>query len=163
YLVGDAEASATLDAVRAAHNFQPAHAGAAFAVWGHSQGGHAALFTGQEAAAYAPELHLVGVAAAAPASELRALFKLNRNTAAGRLLSAYLLATWSRVYHRDLRLSQVVTAPARPVVRRLAGTCIALDSSTRIRTAALTSLLGMRYLRKAPWKTKPWKTFLHRN
>ena len=163
YLVGDAEASATLDAVRAAHNFRAAHAGAAFAVWGHSQGGHAALFIGQEAAAYAPELHLVGVAAGAPASNLRAIFKLTRNTSAGRLLSAYVLATWSRVYHRTLRLRQVVTSAARPVVRRLARTCIALDTSTNIRTGALTSLLGMSYLRKAPWTTKPWKTFLHRN
>ena len=31
-----------------------------------SEGGHAALFTGEEAASYAPELKLVGVAAAAP-------------------------------------------------------------------------------------------------
>lgn len=37
---------------------------------GHSQGGQAALFTGQLAATYAPELHLRGVVAIAPATNL---------------------------------------------------------------------------------------------
>ena len=34
-----------------------------FAVWGHSQGGQASLYTGLLAKSYAPELLLVGVAA----------------------------------------------------------------------------------------------------
>jgi len=59
YLVGRSEAWAALDAVRAAHRFASAQAGTRFAVFGASQGGQAALFTGQEAASYAPELRLV--------------------------------------------------------------------------------------------------------
>jgi pimeloyl-ACP methyl ester carboxylesterase len=39
-------------------------------VAGHSQGGHAALFTGEEAAGYAPELRLKGVIAIAPGAKL---------------------------------------------------------------------------------------------
>jgi len=35
---------------------------------GHSQGGHASLYTGELAASYAPDLKLVSVAAAAPAT-----------------------------------------------------------------------------------------------
>src|ERR1700691_5428534 len=73
YLVGTSEAHAVLDSVRAAKQIPEAAAGARFAVWGHSQGGQAALFTGIEAARYAPELKLVGVAAAAPATDLAAL------------------------------------------------------------------------------------------
>jgi Secretory lipase len=69
---------AALDAVRAARLFEPAEAGARFAVFGASQGGQAALFTGQRAASYAPELTLVGVAAAAPAADLANLFDENR-------------------------------------------------------------------------------------
>jgi len=39
-------------------------------VWGHSQGGHAALWTGILAPTYAPEIAILGVAAVAPASDL---------------------------------------------------------------------------------------------
>ncbi len=60
YLVGSSEARATLDEVRAAERFAPAHAGNRFVVWGVSQGGQVALFTGQEASVYAPELRLLG-------------------------------------------------------------------------------------------------------
>lgn len=63
YLVGESEGHAVLDAVRAARNAPEAHAGQRFAVWGHSQGGHATLFAGLLAQSYAPELQLVGVAA----------------------------------------------------------------------------------------------------
>ena len=51
-----------------------------FAVWGHSQGGHAALYTGEVAARYAPDLKLVGVAAAAPATYLVELFDADEST-----------------------------------------------------------------------------------
>ena len=54
YLVGVSEARAVLDSVRAARQLPDAAAGKRFAVWGHSQGGHAALFTGEQAAEYAP-------------------------------------------------------------------------------------------------------------
>jgi acetyl esterase/lipase len=62
YLVGVSEGRAVLDSVRAARAFAEASAGEHFAVWGHSQGGHAALFAGELAATYAKDLKLVGVA-----------------------------------------------------------------------------------------------------
>ncbi|MBC7833192.1 MAG: lipase, partial [Hyphomicrobium sp.] len=43
YLVGISEARAVLDSVRAARDLKGAQATDRFAVWGHSQGGHAAL------------------------------------------------------------------------------------------------------------------------
>jgi len=161
YLVGDSEAAAALDAVRAAHLFGPAQAGTTFAVFGASQGGHAALFTGQRAASYAPELRLAGVAAAAPASDLKALFEVNQGPA-GKLLSAYTIDAWSQVYPQ-LRVDQVVAPVARPIVKRLARLCIAADTSTKIRTGVLTTLLKVRYLTKPPWKTEPWKGLLETN
>lgn len=57
-----------------------AAAGPRFVTFGESQGGQAALFTGQLAAEYAPELDLVGVAAAAPATDLNALFRRSVGT-----------------------------------------------------------------------------------
>jgi len=70
YLVGESEARGVLDIVRAARNLSNLHAGDRYLVWGHSQGGHAAMFSLHIAGQWAPELHLVGVVAGAPPSQL---------------------------------------------------------------------------------------------
>jgi len=73
YLVGVSEARGVLDIARAAHDMTPAHASTKVLVYGHSQGGQAALFAGQIAPSYAPDLRLLGVAAVAPVADLTAL------------------------------------------------------------------------------------------
>jgi dienelactone hydrolase len=70
YLVGESEGRSVLDAARAARSLVEAGAGRRYAVHGYSQGGHAALFAGQIARRWAPEMRLVGVAAGAPPSQL---------------------------------------------------------------------------------------------
>src|SRR5512139_879182 len=50
YLIGESEGRAVLDSVRAARDLPDAGASNRFAVWGHSQGGHASLYTGELAA-----------------------------------------------------------------------------------------------------------------
>jgi len=70
YLVGASEGAGVLDAARAARALRGAGAGRDVVVWGHSQGGHAALFAGEMAGEYAPELTLEGVIAGAPATEI---------------------------------------------------------------------------------------------
>jgi len=70
YIAGISEARGVLDIVRAARNLPDARAGVNYLVWGHSQGGHAAMFSLHLADSYAPELHLVGVVAGAPPSQL---------------------------------------------------------------------------------------------
>ncbi len=57
-----------IDIVRAATELPAAHASTKYVVWGYSQGGSAATFVADIAAAYAPELNLEGVVATAPAS-----------------------------------------------------------------------------------------------
>jgi alpha-beta hydrolase superfamily lysophospholipase len=75
YLVGDSAARSVLDAARAARQVDGAGAGdsPATLVYGHSQGGHAALFAAELAPSYAPDLDVVGVAAVAPPIDLGAL------------------------------------------------------------------------------------------
>ncbi len=73
YLIGQNEAIDTINSVRMARQFPGADASNAYGVFGHSQGGHAALWAGALAPTYAPELDLVGVAGAAPAAELASL------------------------------------------------------------------------------------------
>src|ERR1700761_2374767 len=102
YLVGISEARAVIDSVRAARSFPGLENSARFAVWGHSQGGQAALFTGMIAKSYAPELQLVGVAAAAPATDLIALMTDDLNTAGGRNLTAMTMWSWARVFNAPI-------------------------------------------------------------
>jgi pimeloyl-ACP methyl ester carboxylesterase len=93
YLVGVSEGRAVLDSVRAARLLPNNQAGKRFTVWGHSQGGQAALYAGILAADYAPELDLRGVAAAAPATDLETLLRDDLATAGGRNVTAMTL--WS--------------------------------------------------------------------
>lgn len=122
YLVGVSAAHAVLDSVRAAQNLHDTQAGHRFAVWGHSQGGHAALFTGIHAKRYAPELELVGVAAAAPATDLAELFDADRDTASGRSLTTMTVLSWSRVF--GLPLTSIVAQHSERQFDRLANDCI---------------------------------------
>jgi len=67
YLIGNTEARSVIDSVRAARNLD-ANLTSSWVVAGHSQGGQAALFTGEIADSYGHGLNLKGVVAFAPAS-----------------------------------------------------------------------------------------------
>ena len=122
YLVGDSEARAVINSVRAARSLPGVGGGNSFAVWGHSQGGQASLYTGLIAKTYAPELNLVGVAAAAPATSLVTLMGDDFKTSGGKNLTAMTLWSWARVY--DAPIAKVVVPEAMPAVNRLADECI---------------------------------------
>ena len=96
YLVGDGSAYSVLDSIRAAREFGRGGIGNRYVVWGESQGGHAALWTGQYAANYAPELQLVGVAAAAPPTDLKENLTGGANPLIKALLTAYTGSSWSQ-------------------------------------------------------------------
>jgi acetyl esterase/lipase len=161
YLVGGSEARSVLDALRAARALPNAHAGPRFAVWGHSQGGQAALFTGLMARSYAPELRLEGVAAAAPATDLLALLRDDFDSVGGRNLSAMTLWSWSRVY--GLPIDKLVVPQAMPAVDALAHECIesAFDVVRRMVTGRN---LGHAFLSVGDFgKLEPWRSMLALN
>ena len=121
FLVGESEGRAVLDSIRAARELiggKSPHA----ALWGHSQGGQAVLFAGEIAASYAPDIKLVGIGAAAPATDLAALMKADANTMGGYNLSAMALYAWSKVYGAPI--DQVVAPEAIKTVDALADTCL---------------------------------------
>jgi acetyl esterase/lipase len=161
YLVGDSEARSVIDSVRAARSFPGLENSTRFAVWGHSQGGQAALFTGMIAKSYAPELQLVGVAAAAPATDLSALMTDDLNTAGGRNLTAMTMWSWARVFNAPI--DAVVEPAAMPTVDALANQCIegAFDLYIREKMSAplATTFLSV----KNPATVEPWKTLLVQN
>ena len=160
YLIGVSEARAVIDSVRALRQVAGAKATSRFAVWGHSQGGHAALFTGQLAKAYAPDLTLVGVAAAAPATDLGALLRDDVGTPIGRMLMAYSLWSWSRVY--DATLVGTIVPDALPVVDGIAGIC--LESQMELQQAAEKArALARGFLQGNPFDREPWRGLLAQN
>jgi alpha-beta hydrolase superfamily lysophospholipase len=161
YLVGDSEARAAIDAVRAARTLPGMGNSNRYVAWGHSQGGQAALFAGMISKSYAPELELIGVAAAAPATDLATLMTDDLNTTGGRNLTAMTVWSWSRIY--DVAATSVVAPIAIPVVDLLAKECIEspFDILERARTAA--PLAKEFLIVKNPADIEPWKSLLARN
>ncbi|WP_241156158.1 lipase family protein [Leucobacter chromiireducens] len=122
YLVGEAEARNVLDAARAAQQFAELSVSSETVVWGHSQGGQGALWTGQIAADYAPEIGIAGVAAFAPAANLYGLAEVNKNEATGKTVSAYIAATWDDLFP-ELGLAAELTPGSGRGVEKIQDLC----------------------------------------
>jgi acetyl esterase/lipase len=149
YLVGSSEARAALDSVRAARRLPGTEAAGRFAVWGHSQGGHAALFTAELARDYAPELQLVGAAAAAPVTDIAALLEQpERDPLWGGLLS-YTVWSWSHVFNTNP--DGIVPASTRPVIERTARDCLETSEQLRRLTSDAAPLQGVRVTPDSHW------------
>ncbi|MBV9002141.1 MAG: alpha/beta fold hydrolase, partial [Solirubrobacterales bacterium] len=123
YLIGQGQARSVLDAVRAARQMPQLSLRRATVVWGHSQGGHAALWAGILAPTYAPDVNVVGVAALSPASDLKALVEEVKDTLEGRVLGAYILTAYSEIYP-DVSFNHYVRPAARVLVREAASRCL---------------------------------------
>lgn len=123
YLVGGDEARDVLNSVRALQYIPSVQAGTTFAVWGHSQGGHSALFTAAESAAYAPELHLAGTVASAPAAELLPLLSETNGTALDWVIGPEVLRSWPAAYP-GLNAQSVTTAKGYNNYQRIADQCV---------------------------------------
>jgi acetyl esterase/lipase len=161
YLIGVSEGRAVLDSVRAARALPNSGASNRFVVWGHSQGGHAALYTGELAASYAPELRLVGVAAAAPATYLADLFDADKGTATGKELTAMTIYSWSKLYNTPA--SSLVEPGAMGAFEAMAHDCIESLPEFQAITDAEKPLEGRKFLKADPTKTEPWRGIMQRN
>lgn len=144
YLIGEGEGRSVLDAVRAARHVQGLALEGRTVVWGHSQGGHAALWTGIIAPAYAADVSLAGVAALAPATDLRPLVEAAQHLSVGKLMASYVVAAYSDAYP-DVRFDDYVGPSARG--RALAGRCLSGPG-------ALLSLLVARTMER-PFFARP--------
>lgn len=155
YLIGVPTARSVIDAVRAAGQIPGAAAGTSFAVWGESQGGHAALWTAMQAAAYAPDLRLVGTAAAAPPTDLPANLRSGTDANVRAMLSAFTVYSWSRQF--GYPMSTLFNRLEQGVATRLAqNNCIKLGASPRLGT-----ILGVATIRRAlkdkdMGRIRPW-------
>jgi acetyl esterase/lipase len=159
YLIGESEARSVLDSVRAARELPNTGASNRFAVWGHSQGGHAALFTGEVAARYAPELKLVGVAAAAPATYLVELFDADESTSQD--LVAMTVLSWTRL--EKVPVTSIVEPQAMAAFEATARDCIESVSEFEKIERDESPLKNGPFLKVDPAKVDPWKGIMERN
>ena len=118
YLVAQAEANDVVHSVQALRAWDLAEAGDRYAVYGHSQGGHSALWTGHLAAGIDPSLELVGVAAAAPAAMLPEIVSVQWETAAGWAIGPEALVGWQYI-DPSLPIEGVLTQAGKDNAERL--------------------------------------------
>ncbi len=160
YLIGVSEARAVLDSVRAARAIPGAAAGNAFVAWGHSQGGHAVMWTGELAKRYAPELRLVGLAAAAPASELARLFDRDRKEFTGKVLTAMTIWSWSHVF--GYSTAKLIDPAIVLSYRKVAEAC-SESLLSGVEALFAEKPLQREFLLANPTKIQPWRGQMDRN
>jgi pimeloyl-ACP methyl ester carboxylesterase len=120
YLIGEGEARAALDSVRAARQMSELKLDPRTVVWGHSQGGHAALWTGIIGPRYAPDIKIVGVAAIAPAANLTRIIALNPTVE--KMIGPYVARAYSRFYP-DISFETALRPAALKAARQIVNLC----------------------------------------
>jgi fermentation-respiration switch protein FrsA (DUF1100 family) len=155
YIAGISEGRGTLDAVRAAKQLPGARGGDDTIVWGHSQGGHAALFANQLASTWTPELHLAGTVAGAPPSELLLIAAALK----GGNYQGYLamVAAGLNAAYPEAKLSQVITP------KGLADIHVVDEGCTDKVFAVYNKLPYDEFSAGDPAAVEPWKSILQEN
>ncbi len=121
FLDGVSSGRSVLDIIGAAGDIDGVKLSPTVVVWGHSQGGHAALFAGRQAPNYAPEQRVVGVVAGAPPSQLRDLVgRLQSTPERGYTL---LVANGLAAANTSLNTTDVLTTRGLEVSKRLETQC----------------------------------------
>jgi pimeloyl-ACP methyl ester carboxylesterase len=162
YLVGESEGRAVLDSIRAARSFLPDQTNDTVAIFGHSQGGHAALFAAALSPTYAPELNVVGVAPMSPPTALGELLERDIHEAQGIVLTAYAVESWARIYP-DADPRDIVHVGVRGTTRRLAAQCATPDALQELVDLPYVLELKGRFLSANPEDAPGWGNRLTEN
>jgi len=138
YLIGEGEARAALDSVRAARQMPELKLDERTVVWGHSQGGHSALWTGIVGPRYAPDIKIVGVAAIAPAANMKNILAMN--PAVDERLGPYIALSYSRFYP-DVKFERALHPEALAAAHEIVNLCGFLPPEDPQRITALTAAM----------------------
>ena len=136
YLIGEGEARAVLDSVRAARQMPELTLDKRVVIWGYSQGGHAALWSGIVGPGYAPDLEILGLAAIAPPANIEK--NLAMNVEADKRFGPYLALSYSRFYP-DITFEQAIRHEALDAARKIVNLCCFLPPEDQERIAALSA------------------------
>lgn len=147
YLVGSQAGRAVLDAVRAARQMTELNIAEQTVVWGHSQGGAAALWTGILAPLYAPDANVIAVAALAPASDLPGLVDNLDVVKGGSIFASFIMQGYSDTYP-DVHFNDYIRPTARILAREMASRCLA---EPEVFASVIESLV----IDKSIWSVRP--------
>jgi pimeloyl-ACP methyl ester carboxylesterase len=139
YLIGEGEARAALDSVRAARQMSELALDKRMVVWGHSQGGHAALWTGIVGPRYAPDLEILGVVAIAPSANIKNILAMNVEV--DKRFGPYLALSYSRFYP-DITFEQAIRPEALDAARQIVNLCDFVPPEDPERIEALAATFG---------------------
>jgi len=125
YLIGQADATAVIDSVTAAHRLLGRRVSGLWITVGHSEGGLTALFVAQAADQRAPQWEFLGTVALAPASTLDALIPY-AEAAHDPVEQAYMIYALEGLSTVDaqLHIEQLLTPQARPLIADTTKGCI---------------------------------------
>ena len=163
YLLGVTEGNSVLDAARAARNLPGAHGNDDLWLWGHSQGGQAALFAAQDAATYAPEFTLHGVAVAAPAADLSVLMSDDIVNHSGVAIASYAFPAFELAYadrYTQEDMQAILTPAGQAGAPEIEKLCL-LTQNADVQKIA-DPLVG-NFVTSDPSTTEPWQTMLQEN
>jgi pimeloyl-ACP methyl ester carboxylesterase len=125
FLQGVPNAGNALDSLRAGRALEP-DIGNRYAVMGHSQGGHADLFTAALGPGDLPEFELVGNVAMAPGSQIAARLDMVRQSDKVELslpYTTYVLISFAGTYP-DIALDRILAPPALAAIPELYDQCM---------------------------------------
>lgn len=155
YLIAQSEVRDVVNAVRAVRTMEDAQAGERYVTLGHSQGGHASIWAGHLGPEYAPELQLLGVAAAAPALNLPEIASAQWDTTVGWVIGSDLIESWP-TYYSTIPVDDILTTTGADAEARLATDCItasALEATAR-------EAFGEQFFSEDPLREPQWRTAL---
>lgn len=163
YLLGIPESNSVLDIVRAAGQIDEADVSDRVVLWGHSQGGQAALFAAERASEYAPELELAGVAVAAPAANLNALMTDDIVNLSGVTIASFAVPAYEAAYaerYGSTAITDILTPGGLQATPDMAALCL-LTQNEELHAIADPLVGG--YVLSDPATTEPWQTMLQEN
>ena len=151
FMVGISEARSILDAGLAAHKIPGVYIAPQTGLVGFSQGGHGALWAGQLAAEWAPQLALLGTVVVAPSSEVGGFVAAGVNDVDRSPLTVAILAGLAAAYpEAEAALPTVLTDSALELVGIMDENCFGPSMPT---TPAP-------YIRADPTTTEPFASLL---
>ena len=153
FLVGQDEAADVWNSIRAAHQL-PTGAGNQVVLFGHSQGGHAALWSASLAGVDGSGYHLRGVVASAPAAELVPLISMQWNQVAAWAIGPDVIESWPPTY--GVQAKAVVSAVGNRVTANLIQSCVTKAAIVGI----IRQHLGQRYFAANPAENNSWHRVL---
>lgn len=156
YIVGVSEGRSVLDSVRAVQALPEISVSEEFVVWGHSQGGHAALHAGQHWQEYAPGMKLIGVVSSAPPSQFSLIYEVLVNGPfRGYLVMA--MAAFADAYD-EANLEDILTPEAMDLLVFLEEECLGevLGRFAQIDLSALQTVPN-------PLRVDPWNALTIQN